>query len=201
MDSENIEEQQAIAGLEADDLGSGERRALLEIIRRVGTDRSIGILRTSLRSTDTRIQVRAVFALAGIGTARAIEALLDCLEMGTGPRFTFAVKSLAELNGPGEVVPALIQTLEKHRVQLSEGDKQLIIFALAQTPHRSEVPVLSTVIRDGNRRTRRMAAMTLILIRAPESREALEEAVESLSWLRGLEVRRVLRSQRNSISE
>jgi HEAT repeat protein len=200
MDSENIEEQQAIAGLEAGDLGSSERRALLETIRRVGTDRGIGILRTSLRSTDTRIQVRAVFALAGIGTARAIEALLDCLEMGTGPRFTFAVKSLAELNGP-EVVPALIQTLERHRVQLSEGDKQLVIFALAQTPHRSEVPVLSAVIRDGSRRTQRMAAMALMRIRTPESREALEEAVESLSWLRGLEVRRVLRSQRNSISE
>jgi HEAT repeat protein len=200
MDSENIDEQQAIAGLEASDLDSSKRRALLEIIRRIGTDRSIGILRTSLRSTDTRIQVRAVFALAGIGTARAIEALLDCLEMGTGPRFTFAVKSLAELNGP-EVVPALIQTLERHRVQLSEGDKQLVIFALAQTPHRSEVPVLSAVIRDGSRRTRRMAAMALTRIRTPESREALEEAVESLSWLRGLEVRRVLRSQRNSISE
>jgi HEAT repeat protein len=198
--SEKIGEQQAIAELEANNLSDSRRRALLSELRQVGTERSIGVLRTNLRSADTRSQVGAVFALARIDTEGATDALIDCLAMETGPRFTFAVKSLAELRA-SRAIPALIRTLKERRSELDEGDKRLIVFALVQTPHRSEVPVLSATLREGNRRTRRAAAIALTQIRAPESREALEEAVKSLPWLRGLSVRRVLRSQRNAIGE
>jgi hypothetical protein len=43
-----------------------------------------------------------------------------------------------------------------------------------------------------------MAAVALAQIRASESREALEEAATSLSWLRSLQARRALRSLRPS---
>src|ERR1700679_3612078 len=113
MDGEEIDEQQAIVELEAIDLSNSRRRTLLSALRQVGTERSIEILRANLQSTDTRSQVRAVFALARIGTEGAVDALIDCLDMRTGPRFTFAVKALADLRAP-QIVPALIRTLDKH---------------------------------------------------------------------------------------
>jgi hypothetical protein len=55
--------------------------------------------------------------------------------------------------------------------------------------------VLAALLGERRRSTRRMAAVALAQIRAPESREALEEAVSSLSWLRALQARRALRSR------
>lgn len=196
MTEKTDDEQEVIAALEAGGLSKKRRRALLSRLRQVGTERSIEVLRANLRSTDVKAQVCAVFALAHIGTDEAADALIECLAMKkTGPRFAFALKSLTEGHA-ARARPAFIRTLEERRHELHQGDKRLLVYALFQNPHRSEVPVLAPLLRERSRETRRMAAVALAQIRASESREALEEAARSLSWLRGLQARRALRSLR-----
>jgi HEAT repeat protein len=195
MTKKTASEQDVIARLEENGLSKRRRRALLLRLQQVGTERSLEVLRASLRSTDVKVQVRAVFALAHIGTERAVDALSDSLAVITGPGFTFAVKSLAEGHA-ARARPAFVRTLEERHDDLRRGDKQVLVWALFQTPHRSEVPVLAALLGERNRETRRMAAVALAQIRAPESREALEWAATSLSWLRGLQARRALRSLR-----
>jgi HEAT repeat protein len=189
-------EQEVIEALEADDLSKRRRLALLSKLREIGTEHSIGVLRTNLRSTDERTQVHAVFALAHIGTDEAADTLIECLAMQkTGPRFGFALKSLTEDHAE-RARPAFVRTLEKRHNELRQGDKQLLVYALFQNPHRSEVPVLAPLLRERSKETRRMAAVALAQIKATEAQEALEEAARSLSWLRGLQARRALRSLR-----
>lgn len=139
--------------------------------------------------------MHAVFALAHIGTDEAADALIECLAMKkTGPRFAFALKSLTEGHS-ARARPAFVRTLEQRGDELHRGDKQLLVYALFQNPHRSEVPVLAPMLRERSRKTRRMAAVALAQIKATEAREALEEAASSLSWLHGLQARRALRSR------
>jgi HEAT repeat protein len=189
-------EPEVIAELEAGGLSNRRRRTLLSKLRQIGTERSIGVLSANLRSVDTKSQVRAVFALAHIGTEEAVDALIDSLTVTTGPCFTFAVKSLGD-NHAARAMPALTRTLEERRGEFDEGDKRLIIKALYQSPHRSQVPALTALLRERSRDTRRMAAEVLAQIKATEAREALEEAATSLSWLRGRQARRALRSLRH----
>jgi len=80
--------------------------------------------------------VRAVFALGHVGTDDAIEGLVECLEGETGPSFTFAVRELGRLRAR-QAIPALVGALDGSSKKLSEGDKRVIIYALAQMPHRS----------------------------------------------------------------
>ncbi len=181
--------------LDTNGLSKKRRRALLLKLQKVGTERSIDVLRANLGSADVKGQVRAVFALTHIGTEQAAYALIDSLAVTTGPGFTFAVKSLAE-NHAARARPAFVRTLEERHDELRQGDKQVLVWALYRTPHRSEVPVLAALLGEQSRRTRRMAAVALAQIRASESREALEGAATSLSWLRGLQARRALRSLR-----
>lgn len=193
---DNSREREIIAALQTPELAVRHRRAMLSELRKVGTGLSIGVLRDALRSTDKQSHVRAVFALAHIGTDEAADALIECLAMKkTGPRFTFALKSLTE-DHAARARPAFVRTLEERRGELRQGDKQLLVYALFQTPHRSEVPVLAPLLRERSRETRRMAAVALAEIKATEAREALEEAARSLSWLRGMQARRALRSLR-----
>jgi HEAT repeat protein len=185
-------EKEILAELREKDIGDKRRRALLTELGQVGTPQSIDVLRESLRSADVKSQVSAVFALAHIRTNEAVDVLIECLGMETGPRFGFATKSLAEI-GSLRALPALIRTLDERRAELSEGDKWMIIHAFIQTPHRSEVPVLAATLLERHRRTRRAAAFALARIRTPESRDALEAAVKTLPLWRGLSVRRALR--------
>jgi HEAT repeat protein len=177
--------------LGCDELSVKQRRALLSKLIAAGTERSVPALRVHLRSPDLQCQVRAVFALAHVGSDAAIAALVECLAMETGPRFTFAVRELGRRGG-GLATRDLVMTLEGRAHELNNGDKRVIIAALSRAPHRSEVPVLARMLRERNGRTRRAAATVLEEIRAPESRAALLEARNSLSWLRGLPARRAL---------
>lgn len=195
-----MREQEIIAELEANNVSDRRRRALLSELREVATERSTDVLQANLQCADVKSRVRAVIALAQIGTDKAVDVLIDSLTMDTGPSFTFAIKALADFRA-ARAVPALIQTLDERRNELSDADKCLIMYALVQTPHRNEVPVLAATLRERRRSTRRAAAMALTQIRAPESRTALEEAVRSMSWLRGLPVRRALHSMRNAYGE
>jgi HEAT repeat protein len=79
MIEEKDDEQVVIAELEADGLSNKQRRALLSKLRQVSTERSIDVLRANLCSKDVKSQVRAVFALAHIGTEQAADALIDSL--------------------------------------------------------------------------------------------------------------------------
>ncbi len=195
MTEKTDDEQAVIAALKANGLSKRRRLALLSKLRKIGTERSIGVLRTNLHSADERTQVHAVFALAHVGTDEAAAALIDSLAVTTGPGFSFAVKSLAE-DHAARARPAFVRTLEERHDELRQGDKQVLVWALYHTPHRSEVPVLAPLLRERSRETRRMAAVALAQIRASESREALEEAARSLSWLRGRQARRALRLRR-----
>jgi HEAT repeat protein len=201
MTEKTDHEQEIIAELEGDHLSRKRRLALLSELQQVGTERSIGVLRTNLRSADERTQVNAVFALGHIGTDEAADALIECLAMKkTGPRFGFALKSLTE-GQAARARPAFIRALEERRDELCQGDKQLLVYALFQNPHRSEVQALTPLLREQSGKTRRMAAVALAQIRATEAREALEEAARSLSWLRGRQARRALRSLRDVSGE
>lgn len=191
-DRENRRERQIIEDLQTESPSVRQRRALLSELRRVGTEVSIGALRHAVRSTDAQSRVRAVFALAHIGTDEAVDALAECLSMEPGPHLTFAADSLGKL-GARRSIPALVHCLEARGADLDQSDKRVIIHALARMPHRSEVPVLSAVLRERNRATRRVAAEALAKIRAPEGTAALEDAAETLSWLQGASVRRALR--------
>ena len=79
-----------IAELSSPELSTRRRHALLSDLSKVGTDRSVAVLRMNLRCRDVRSQVAAVFALAHVATPRAVEALIECLEMEPGPRLTIA---------------------------------------------------------------------------------------------------------------
>jgi HEAT repeat protein len=175
-------------------VGRRRRRALLAELGKVGGEGSVNVLRANLRSPDLRTRVSALFALVEIGNEKAVDVLIECLRMELGPPFTFAVAELGKLRAR-RAIPALIETLDRRAEELDEGNKRVIIRALAHMPHRSQVPVLSTALRRGGLRTRRVAAMALVQIRAPESQAALEDAVKSLSWLRARQARRALRAR------
>jgi HEAT repeat protein len=188
-------ERVMLAELETDTLSKAQRRELVRELREVATDRSIGVLRTSLRSDDLKTQVAAVLALRSIASDHAASALIDCLSMETGTRFTFALWALAGSHA-AQARGAFVETLAARSRELDQGDKRLIIKGLARAPHRSEVPVLSMLLCERSSRTRRMAAEALALIRAPEAVEALEDSAHSSPWLRGRQARHGVRVAR-----
>lgn len=185
-------EKALIDALELPELDTRQRRKLLSGLRAVATERSVDVLRANLRCADMKCRVRAVLALSRIGTEAAVDALDVTLKEESGPPLTFAVKTIADLRAERSV-PALIHLLDERRDELDEGDKIVVIDALAKMPHRTAVPVLSATLRDGRRKTRRAAAMALAQIRSAESGAALEEAAASMSRIQGASVRRALR--------
>lgn len=193
-------EEEIVAALQTNNLSIKQRRALVSELRRVGSERSIDVLCDCLRSSDDQLSVRAVFALAHIDTEDAIDALIGSLSMDVTPRLIFAVDSLGKM-GARSAIPALIQCLESRGDELRWGEKRVIILALTRMPHRSMVPVLSAALRERHRAVRKAAAWALTEIRAPESRAALEEAAESLSWPRNLQAKRALRAKAGDASE
>jgi HEAT repeat protein len=191
MSDKPTNEGEIIAELELPDLRPARRRALLTALGRVGTDRSVDILRAYLRSSDDRDQLGAVFALEDIGTPRAVEALIECLEMEPGLRFTVAARSLGNRYAE-QAEPAFIKALEDRRLSLDATAKRFVIAGLFKTPHRRQIPVLAALLEDRSRRVRRMAAQALERIRAPEARTALEEAATSQRWPRNANAKRAL---------
>jgi len=173
---------------------------LVRQIKALGLERSndelsVATLRDDLRSSNANVAVSAVLGLTRIGTDQAVEALIDCLEMKPGPALTMAASSLRKLRSR-RAVPSLIRCLETRDDELRDGQKRLLILALGEMPHVSEVPVLSAALRHRSYRMRSAAARALAQIRAPESSTALEAASNELSWFRALPVRRGLRVRR-----
>jgi len=188
------DENSIIEELETTDIDIRRRRALVSKLGEVGTNRCVDVLKAALRSADTRTEVRAVFALSHIASPDSFKALIDSITNTHGPAFIFAVRSLAE-SDPEAARPAFVRTLAERRAQLTDGEKEVLVWALSQSPHRSEIPVLAPLLGEGRRETRRMAAVALAQIRAPEADQALEEAASSLPWLRARQARRALRSK------
>ncbi len=190
----NLEnEDEIIAVLELPELRAARRRALLDSLGRVGTDRSIDVLRAYLRSMDSRDQVGASFALESIGTPRAVEALIECLKMEPGTRLTFAARSL-KVHFAEQAEPAFIKALEDRRDVLDATAKHLMMEPFLRRPHRRQVPVLAALLDDRNWRVRRLAAVALSRIRAPEARTALEEAAAARRWPRNTSAKKALDS-------
>ncbi|MBA3809994.1 MAG: HEAT repeat domain-containing protein [Solirubrobacterales bacterium] len=196
----NIREDEALAQLQRNDLDVRRRRAVISVLGQVGSERSINALRDNLYQNDLKTKVEAVLALARIASDEAVDALSEFLRKHTGPPFALAVNSLRIANAH-RVMPTLIEILQERRSELSDGDKRVIIHALAHVPHRSQVPALSAALNERSLLTKRVAAMALSGIRAPESRTALQDAAQSLSWLGGLYARRELRRCQNDDDE
>jgi HEAT repeat protein len=193
-------EQKILAELQASGLGVRRRRALLAELGRVGSERSIDALRSNLGRRDLKTKVGAVLALQSLGTDDAVDALVEFLRKQTGTPFALAVHSLGVADAR-RAIPGLIDILGQRRDEIGDGDKRVVIQTLARMPHRSEVPVLSAMLVERSFFTRRVAAMALSRIRAPESQAALEDAAGSLSWLAGLPVRHELRRRQHDLSE
>ncbi len=187
-------EDEIIAALQTEDLGIKQRRKLVSELRTVSSARSLEVLRENLDSSDNQLAVRALLGLEHLATEGAIDAIIECLWMEPGPRFTFAVRALMR-GRVRRAIPNLVECLER-RSELDRGDRRIIVLAFAEMPHRSEVPVLERMLRERGRSLRYAAAAALTRIRAPESLAALETAADELSWLRGRTVRCALRVRR-----
>lgn len=188
-----LDEDGVIAELASDELGEQRRRALLSRLREVGTERCVSVLGQNLRSDDPQSQTRAALALGRIGTDAAADALIEALDLDTGPRFTFALKILGDAHAH-QARAAFIRVLEERGLELRQGDKRLLIRALARSPHRSAIPALAGVLGDPSRRTRRMASEALAQIKSPESAAALRQAADTVRWPRSREAKKALRS-------
>ncbi|HEX9481676.1 MAG TPA: HEAT repeat domain-containing protein [Solirubrobacteraceae bacterium] len=89
-----------------------------------------------------------------------------------------------------ETIPAC--TLETRATELSVGDRRSLLFRLGASPHVDQVPVLSSFLGDRRYLVRHAAAWSLAQIRSPESRRALEDALEELSGWRRRQARAAL---------
>jgi HEAT repeat protein len=192
---ETDREEQVIEALQSDRLSPQSRRALVKELRRLGTDASVEVLRETLRCDELNVVVDAVNALARIRSNSAVEALIECLTLQPDSRLTLAAVSLRRLRSR-RAVPALIACLQSRGKELRLGQRRLLILALGEMPHVSEVPVLADALTDRSYRTRNAAAWALAQVRAPESSVALEEAANQLSWVRALPIRRGLRARK-----
>ena len=187
-------EDEIIAALQADALSVKQRRRLLRELAQHRRRRSLEVLREHLASENDRIADAALWALHERATEGSVDAIIEALSMPPGPRFTLAVYVLGEAR-VRRAIPALVDCLERRGEALDEGDRRMVVLTFQRLPHRSEVPVLSRELRTGGPRLRKAAALSLMRIRAPESRAALETAADELSWLRGRSVRRALRQR------
>lgn len=194
-------EERLIEMLEAEQLSTRQRRRVLSELRDIATERSIAVLRRYLRDADMKSRARAVLALSRLSADDAADALIETLKTDSGPPLTLAVKALAARQVT-RAVPFLIDALDERHSQLTEGNKVVIIGALVEMPHKSAVPALGAILHSRcSRDTRKVAAMALAHIRAPEARSVLEEAAQSMSWLQGASLRRALRWRTETYGE
>jgi HEAT repeat protein len=198
--ADEVREDELLAELGAGGVDRGRRRALLSELRRVGSERSIDELRRSLEEDDVKTKIAAISALEGVGSDEAVDVLGECVRTQTGPPFTFAARALWTVDAR-RAMPVFMRALEERGDDLSESDKRVVIHGLARAPHRSQVPLLLRALQGKSPLTRRVAAMALSRIRAPESEAALQDAARSLSWFRGLPVRRELNRRHRGHSE
>jgi hypothetical protein len=189
--ADEIRENELLAELGAGRLEHRRRRALLSELRRVVSDRSIGELRRSAEDEDVKTKVAAIAALEALESHEAAVVLGEIVRTQTGPAFTIAARALWTIDAR-RAMPVFMSALEERCDDLRESDKRVIIHALARAPHLSQIRVLVGALRGRSLLTSRVAAMALSRIRAPESKEALQDAARSLSRLRGLPARREL---------
>lgn len=153
------------------------------------------VLRASLRSQDRRECAGAQQVLISLGTEQALVALADSLRTADN----VAVGNAARLLGgkrARSAIPALIRCLDTRSDELDGAAKRWIARSLGLMPHRDEISVLASLLRDPRRRTRNTAAWALAQIRSPESQAALESGANELSWFQGRAVRRALEAVR-----
>jgi HEAT repeat protein len=194
-DPSRSREREIVTALNDKPVDVNEQLRLIIELQKVGTELSIDALRDGLRSPHRRHCVGAQYALANIGSEKAIAALIESLQTAESVCVSFIARSLVKLRAR-DAVPALIGCLQDRRELLDGSAKRSVIRALACMPHRSAVPVLAASLRERDRHTRKAAAWALVRTRAPESTVALESAVAELPWIRGRGVRQALRAKR-----
>jgi hypothetical protein len=187
-------EERAIAVLRAGGLSVAEQHKQVRKLKRIGTAASVEVLRGPVRSERINLAGDAVWALRRIGTDDAVDALIECLDLKPGTRLTLAAAALRKLRNRA-AVPAIVRCLATRAHVLNAGTRRILMLALGDMPHVSEVPVLADGLRDPRYRNRNAAAWALAQIRAPESAAALEAVAREYSWIRGIPIRRGLRER------
>jgi HEAT repeat protein len=174
-----------------------EHRALTHRLCKIATGASVPRLRELFASDDRPSRLRAVLILSRWQTEAATECLVAALQSPHTDVVGAAARHLATRK-TRDAVPALVNALETHAQTPNRGDLSMVVRALVLLPHRSAVPALAAVLKSpqSNRRERKWAARGLAAIRAPESRAALENAVDELGWLRGRYPRKLLKTAR-----
>jgi HEAT repeat protein len=193
---QHAREPEILEELESPVTTRAQRRALLSELRGIATEQSLPTLRRQLQRADSQCQARAIFAIADIEGDDATEALGECIATTRGMCFTFAARELGRRGGVR--ARELLTVTLREREELDSSHKRVLISALSRMPHRSAIPVLAPMLNDPSLRTRSAAATVLGRIRDPDSRVALSEAADSLSWWRGGAARRALRRMRTS---
>lgn len=173
--------------------GSKDRRNLLRQLGDVPTSATAGVLGEYLDSADARDGVAAVLALRRIGTASAIATLSTKLPTALPLVGAYIARALINLDARSEL-PAILAYLRDGTGD-DAGNKQFVIDAMRKMPHVSEVPVLTTALSDRSPAVRKSAAITLGLIRAPESTASLRAAADELGFWNGRHARRALRAR------
>jgi HEAT repeat protein len=186
-------ESELIAMLQRPGPTVAEQRSIIRQLEDRGSDHSVEVLRACAQTEPDKVATAALTALARIGTNRATDVLIENLSSQAGRRLFWAADLLGAVRAR-RAIPSLVRCLETR--ELHEGDRQIVILALARLPHTSAIPVLSRELLSRNRGTRKASAFALAQIDAPESGAALEAAASQLSWWRGQPVRRALRRRR-----
>lgn len=165
---------------------------MLEQLIFVGTDACVPAVRERLGSSDTRIQLTALAVLGRIETDGAVGTLIDALHSGNPKVVSRAATHMGRRRDQRFVAP-LIALLGRPAESGGQHVRRSAAFALRRSPHSSAIPVLAVAARDPDAATRRNAAIALMMIRSPDARVALQDAVARLSWWRGRYARRALR--------
>jgi HEAT repeat protein len=160
---------------------------------RDGNDRDLPTLIEGLRSPDNEVGVLSALALRGIGTARAVDVLIAGLQVADGlvvARIAHELRRLRERRAVTAREATLIERGDELDMVVA---KRALAAVLGGFAERSSVAALAARLNDPDAQTRRWAARSLGWINYPESRAALAQAVDELSWWHGRWARKYIR--------
>jgi HEAT repeat protein len=171
-----------------------EQLSRITILAKVGTDASVPLLGDALASAHGDIRAVAAIALGRIDTIAAVDALIAGVAAGDSIVVTSAADALGSLR-VRRAVPVLIDVLSRPRRAgaHAQAANWAVIGALGRMRAPASVDVLANYLVVGDWYERRLAASALDRINSADSRRALEDACERMSWWRGRWARRALK--------
>jgi len=156
------------------------------------TAAALPILRDVWQVKDSRVQGKVLDLLAQVPGLVAEEAIASYLKSGDDNVLGLAAHKLGRRHARA-ALPALIECAETRGSSLSETSRTAVLVVIALLADSSTHAVLVDGLTDRNPEVRKASAGALKRIGTYKSREALEQAVDELSWRRGRFARRALR--------